>query len=133
MAKQFHISDILSVSTGSLLSNRHMDGMYDILGYLTGEELYTHQLPRAMRDVKPWLMAQHPGLPTADDAKHVNEHNYKSFVADWQEKFGEWLSIEPMPAGENGPRDPIQELVEMVGKDRVMVVGIDSTTTETER
>ena len=35
-----------------------MDGIYDILNFLTGDNLYTHQLPRAMRECEPWLRAQ---------------------------------------------------------------------------
>ena len=46
-SKRFHISDILSITTGRLVATRHVEGIYDILGFMTGEELFTHQLPRA--------------------------------------------------------------------------------------
>jgi hypothetical protein len=29
--KQFHISDVLSITTGRLVSTRHMTGVYDLL------------------------------------------------------------------------------------------------------
>ena len=60
--KSFHISDVLSVTTGKLVSSRHMDGIYDILNFLTGDSLYTHQLPRAMRECEPWLRSQFPTI-----------------------------------------------------------------------
>ena len=60
--KLFHISDILSVTTGYLVSNRHMDGVYDILNFLTKDELFTHQLPRASDECQPWLRAMFPAI-----------------------------------------------------------------------
>ena len=60
--KLFHISDILSVTTGRLVSTRHIDGVYDILNFLTGDDLFTHQLPRANRECEPWLRSQFPLL-----------------------------------------------------------------------
>lgn len=60
--KLFHISDVLTVTTGRLVSARHMDGVYDILNFLTGDELYTHQLPRAMRECEAFLRIQFPDL-----------------------------------------------------------------------
>src|SRR5579871_5263795 len=53
--RKFHLSDVLTVTTGLVLSNRHMEGVYDILNYMTGESLFTHQLPRAMVACRPSL------------------------------------------------------------------------------
>jgi hypothetical protein len=58
----FHISDVLSITTGRLVSSRHMEGIYDILNFLTGDELLTHQLPRAAKECEPWLKTQFPQL-----------------------------------------------------------------------
>lgn len=60
--KVFHISDVLTITTGRLLSNRHMEGAYDIWNFMTGDSLYTHQLPRAARECEPWLQKQFPQL-----------------------------------------------------------------------
>jgi hypothetical protein len=61
-SRQFHISDILSITTGYLVSNRKMDGVYDILNFMTGEMLFTHQLPRAADECTPHLLRQYPIL-----------------------------------------------------------------------
>ena len=58
----FHISDVLSVTTERLVSSRHMDGIYEILNFLTGDNLFTHQLPRAMDECRPWLRSTFPNL-----------------------------------------------------------------------
>lgn len=60
--KLFHISDVLTVTTGRLVSRRHMAGVYDILNFLTGDDLFTHQLPRAVQECEPWLKTQFPQL-----------------------------------------------------------------------
>jgi hypothetical protein len=60
--KVFHIGDILSVTTERLVSERHMAGVYDVLNFLTGDSLYTHQLPRANEEVADWVRAQYPQL-----------------------------------------------------------------------
>lgn len=69
--KLFHISDVLSVTTGRLVSSRHTEGIYDILNFLTNDKLFTHQLPRAMKECKPWLATLFPAL--MDDAPGMAE------------------------------------------------------------
>lgn len=44
--RNFHLGDILSVTTGCLLSPRRMEGVYDILNFMTADNLFTHQLGR---------------------------------------------------------------------------------------
>lgn len=66
MKKQFHISDVLSVTTGRLVSTRHMAGIYEILNHMTNDQLFTHQLPRASAECKPWLIRQYPQLADVD-------------------------------------------------------------------
>lgn len=59
----FHISDLLSVTTHKLLSTRGMDGLREILCFLTGEEeVFTHSMPRIMYECEPWMNAQFPQL-----------------------------------------------------------------------
>src|SRR5215469_4293666 len=64
--REFHIGDILSVTTGRLVSPRHIGGVYDILGWMTGDSLFTHQLPRAAEECAPSLREQFPDLAAAE-------------------------------------------------------------------
>lgn len=59
---KFHISDVLSVTTGYLVSTRHIQGVYDILNHMTGENLFTHMLPAASDLCQPRLREQFPDL-----------------------------------------------------------------------
>lgn len=63
--REFHLGDVLSITTGRLISPRGIEGVYDILRFMTGQDLFTHQLPRAMTEMKPRLLAQHPQHPTS--------------------------------------------------------------------
>lgn len=124
--KDFALGDILSVTTGQLLSRRHMEGLYDILNFMTGDNLFTHQLPRAADEAKPFLLKQHPDLAGVD-ASSVTKENWESWLEVQEAKFGATLSIEQMPSGTHQYRDPITELQEMTnGKPIIVVQGEDN-------
>ncbi len=72
--KKFHLGDVLSITTQRLVSPRHMVGVYDILNFMTGDNLFTHQLPRAANECKPYLLEQFPKLAEVD-ASGVNTNN----------------------------------------------------------
>lgn len=58
--KEFQLADVLGVTTGKLLGE--MGGLYEILNWLTNDELFTHQLPRARDECLPWLLHWFPEL-----------------------------------------------------------------------
>jgi allophanate hydrolase subunit 1 len=140
--KTFHISDVLSITTGRLVSSRHIDGIYDILNFLTGDNLYTHQLPRAMRECKPWLRSQFPSimedspiitklLPVLD-AKITNADKQKDRVQAACEQWVKMVQTEAnlpeivvvyeMGAEMHTHIDPVEEAQAMVGDKRVIVL-----------
>lgn len=57
-SRRFHIGDILSVTTGKLTSPRGMDGIDDILGYMTEDSPFTTQLGRFAEECTPHLERQ---------------------------------------------------------------------------
>lgn len=140
--RKFHISDVLSVTTGRLVSTRHMDGIYDILNFLTGDNLFTHQLPRAMDECRPWLRTQFPGImedsPTmvVDLARldaalnSIRGDKWKTdkAIAKWLEEvrvaYGlpKQIPVYELGADMHAHIDPIEEAEAMVGKGRVIVV-----------
>jgi hypothetical protein len=90
--RMFHVGDILSVTTERLVSPRHIDGVYDILNWMTGESLMTHQIPRATRECAPRLLEQHPQL--ADVEVPDDFGGIAGAVADWLEVQVAWLGRE---------------------------------------
>ena len=142
--KKFHLSDILSVTTGRLVSTRHMDGIYDILNFMTGDNLFTHQLPRASKECEPYLLKQFPELAKAgtpqnlarldellSDAKHRNEPLEKAI-----EMWLKWMvepgtcnlkmeyEVEQIPSAAHQHKDPIAEMHEMAPNAKVIVAEV---------
>lgn len=139
--KTFHISDLLSITTGRLVSSRHMDGVYEILNFLTGDNLFTHQLPRACEECSPWLRTQFPQLfpdnPRMEawlaglDNKLATEGRGADVIAAWVQlvrvgaELPEVVPVYEMGADMHTHIDPLQELESMVGPDRVLSVKLD--------
>lgn len=135
-SRQFHLGDALSITTDFLLSPRGMEGIYDLLNFMTGDQLFTHQLPRAQKECRPWLLRQHPQLDTSDTRYAVMELsvNLRSvtredrpylctgWLAQQVLRLGEMLNVSPIPVDAHERKDPIAELKEMRGGDEGIVV-----------
>ena len=114
MGKRFDLSDVLSITTGRLVSTCGMDGVCDLLGYMTGESPFTHQLPRFWQECRPHLLRQHPQLADVTGAE-VTRENWRPWLDAQRVRFGDALMIEPIPRDDHAVRHPIQELVDMIG------------------
>lgn len=120
-SKKFHLGDVLSITTGRLVSPRYMDGVYDILNFMTGESLFTHQLLRAGDICKPVLFEQYPQLKEVD-ASVVNEKNYEQWIKEQVAKYGEKLSVSPLAVGQYETKNFLQELHEMAPHSKVIPI-----------
>lgn len=119
--RKFHLGDILSITTGRLLSPRHMDGIYDILDFMTGDSLMTHQLIRASKECAEPLLAQHPDLTGIHVPENLSsEKQVYEWLATQTAVYGETREVTPLTNAVH--RDPITELAEMVGPDRIVAV-----------
>lgn len=143
--KKFHIGDVLSITTKRLVSPRQIEGIYDILNFMTQDSLFTHQLPRAADECRPDLLRQFPQLDTAEMQVAIGEllltletptgnSNPKESVSEWLSKLtsgqygiqiDEVLDVQPLPNGAHTSMNPLQELADMGGKVRVVVVKSD--------
>ena len=112
----FDLGAVLSVTTSILLCS-HGD-LYEVLNFMTGDNLFTHQLPRAAKDCQPHILQQHPGLG-AIDASDVTRENWEVFLSEQKRRFGDVVPLVPLAEWES--IDPVDEMVEMVGEDKVVV------------
>lgn len=120
--RQFHIGDILSVTTGYLVSPAPgLNGVWPLLDYMTGEALFNHVLPRAMKVCAPAILAQHPDLADAD-CTGVTPENVTERIAALVERYGEYREIAPLGADTFERRDPLAELVAMTDKPIIVAV-----------
>jgi hypothetical protein len=135
--KQFHIGDLISVTTGQLVSPNHIDGVYDVCDHVTGEQHMIHQLPRARETVTPWLFHQHPWLkdidvPEFDIPSEGSSEDAMRIVLTWVDqvaaRYGEFHDVAPMPFGMYVGREPITELQEMAPQAQIITIEIDEET-----
>lgn len=121
MSKSFRTPVVVSVTSKFLLCD--MGELYDVLNYMTGSDLFTHQLPRAGDACTPALIEQHPKLASPEVAellKGTDRTNWAIRCHKLIEILGPNLSVEPLKSFE--AKNPITELAAAVGGDKVIVV-----------
>ena len=118
--KDFHLGDILSITTGRLVSPRHMDGIYDLLNFMTGDSLFTHQLPRACEGP---LLAQHPDLAAIEVPEEFSgEEGVRAWLAEQVARYGETRKVAPLHADDHTRIDPLTEMRKAAPQAKVIPV-----------
>lgn len=109
--RKFHLGDVLTVTTGLLVSPGHVAAVHEMLDYMTGDVLMTHQLPRSMDECKPELLRQHPQLAAV---LVPEEFEGKADVLAWLDEqvctYGEHLDVAPLNPEDHTRVDPLAEL-----------------------
>ena len=121
--KAFPTGAVLSVVIDVLVSENHIAGVYEVLNWMTGESLYTHQLPRVGGEAAPVIIAMYPELSAAvTEAEQVNGENWREWLATWKARYGETIAVPKLTIAEHERIDPMSELAEIVPPDRIIVV-----------
>jgi len=103
----FDIGDLISVATGRLVSRDHMSGVHRILDHLTGDVLFSHQLPTAMEAVRAGLVEQHPWLAEVVVPESVcDDASASAFVNEMAAKYGAEHVVRSVPEAW-GRHDPL--------------------------
>lgn len=122
--EEFHLGDLLTVMTGRLLTPSGLPGVDHIVTYVTRQPHLTHQIPRALEEIKPFVLEQHPWL--AEIADPGDRLNTKAEVTAWLDKLvderGEFHDLARMPEGQYVGREPLAELREMAPDVPIIVV-----------
>lgn len=113
---------VKTVTTGQVLSPSGMGGIYNILNYMTSDNLYTHQLPRAAGECAPELLRQHPALADVKPPVLSGQTEVKTWVAAMAKVHGKMLPVQPLPDELHSFMDPVREIEAMIGKERIIVV-----------
>lgn len=108
--REFHIGDVISVATGRLVSLRHIEGVYDVCDFMTGENLMTHQLPRASRECEPSLREQHPGLTAEHIPPIKSREDAEAWLTSLYPKYGETVTVTKLDPADHTVIDPIAEI-----------------------
>lgn len=123
--RKFHLSALVSVSSGIFVCVGGVGDLYKFLNHMTGDNLMTHQLPLASGAVKPDLLAQHPWLADVTVPDGItDEASLAAWLVPAVERWGEWHEVTPNPAAW-GSHDPIEDFVAM-GADPSRIVIVDA-------
>lgn len=128
MSKRFTLGVVLSVTTGKLLCP--FDELHEFLDYLTGQSLFTHQLPRAADSARPYIFSIYPDVeftvvPPIDGSREQREDQVRDFL-DGLVRSGYQSEYEFEPMKDFEAKDPIQELIEIRGStDGIIPVIVD--------
>lgn len=99
--RSFHIGDILSITTGRLVSPTGMDGVQAVLNFMTSDDLTVTELLEAAPTVRPAIRTQLPWtaeVVTPDE--FTDEAHVDAFVAEMAAMFGEQHKLTPVVGGE---------------------------------
>jgi hypothetical protein len=119
--KEFPADAVLTVVTGRLLCDIGL--VYEVLNFMSGESLFTHQLPRVSREATPVILATKPELQAAiDESEQVTADNWHEWLATWKARYGETIAVPKLTIAEHERIDPLSELAEKVSPDRIVVV-----------
>ena len=127
----FNLADVLSITTGCLLSDRHMAGVYDILGYMTNDPyITTVGLLAVVDQCKDLLLRQHPQLASIEAPEfNVSQDGIEpmnAWLAEQVKTYGDSFNV--FPFGEDFTRETDLELVARVrgNLDNVFVIAVDN-------
>lgn len=119
--KEFQTRDVLSTITGRLMGD--IGGVYEVLNWMTGESVFTHQIPRISREAVPVVLAVHPLMQKAiDEAEHVTPENFLAWRNLWEDRYGPTIAVPRLTAETHERIDPLSELSEMVHPDKIAIV-----------
>jgi len=126
--RRFHVGDILSITTGRMVSPRNIEGVNDILNYMTGSLLFSHQLPRVADECAPSLRAQHPDLNEVEIPEGLADPDkFEKFMGELATKYGEDRPVFPISPEDHVYIHPMKEFADMLGgADKVIVVDLNA-------
>lgn len=125
-SRAFHLGTLLTVTNGKMVSPNHIDGVRELVDFVTGESHMTHQLMRAADVVKAWLV---PQLPWLGDVKVPTGLSSEEKVLTWLVKataeYGAMHEVEAMPLGMYVGRDSMAEARELMPNAKFIPVDVD--------
>jgi len=101
----FKLEVVLSAIYGVLLC--HISDVYRVLNFITNDNIYTHQLARVGKEIKPVIEKQYPFLKEID-LSGINPSNWKLKLQEIKSKFPNDLELFPIEFYTN--RDPFKNV-----------------------
>ena len=110
MRKRFSTAAIVTCALDRLVCP--IKDVYELLGFMVREDLFTHQLPRASRASEPFLKKQCPWLNEINESE-CNEETVQRWLEDIERKFGKSHMIRRMPKRAWKHIGPLEEIIKI--------------------
>jgi len=91
--EQFHITDLLSVVSGRVVSVNHVSGLYNVLNYMTQSNVAARDRQRAAAACRQIILTTLPDLE-AVAVDEITSENWGVWVAGQEQQFG---ALHPLP------------------------------------
>ena len=93
---RINCADAITLLTGNLTVP--VERLYTLYNGLTGDNLFTHQLPRAFRACQPHAEQAFPRLAEwlRDPDRAITTENWRQIVAAAKKVFGDRFDLEPV-------------------------------------
>lgn len=115
--KAFPLGDILTITTDTFVA-QHVGAIYELLSFMTGEIVMTHQIPRLSGECAPCLLEQHPDLadvrtPPEWEQSDVTREDVDAWLAEQITRYGETRDVTPLAPEDHTHIDPLTEMEAM--------------------
>jgi hypothetical protein len=126
--KTFRLGDVLSFTDGALLSRDHMDGVYRLSNWMTGQDVFTHQILMVADPIRAAILEQHPVLaeivfPSGEmEAADEQTAFVEAWLTEHEERYGDEWTLVPLSA-ESTPdlSTPLTDLASMMPEGAEMI------------
>jgi hypothetical protein len=114
VSETFHLGDLLSVTTGTLLAPTKMRGVEALLQHLTGVKLDVHQLLIAADVCAPLMIQDRPWLEGLKPPEGADRQDLVSWMSWAVSLHGEWHEMDSYPPNVWGEHDSFTELLQLL-------------------
>ena len=99
MAREFHLGALISVITGAMVCpTGDPKELFDLLNYMTADNLDPHEIADAMKECRPSLFKQFPFLSDIN-IQEANSENFREWLSEQVKLHGEKFTVQPLPPG----------------------------------
>lgn len=109
LTKEFMLPEILSAISGYLLTNRGFDRVHELIEWVVGESVFTHQIPYVASSVQAALVKQFPDFDLAANTSLASDieiivgafnsndvHAAAVLGVELEKRYGKRFEVAPM-------------------------------------
>ncbi|MER6605748.1 hypothetical protein ABT282_07485 [Streptomyces sp. NPDC000927] len=112
--REFEIGDILSFTTGKILSRRGMSGLHVLGAHLAGLSLMTHELGFYSDKLREELLRQHPDLGAVKVPDVCDTQDLETWLSEAESRYGVKRKVSMASDFRTG--NPLETFIAMQGR-----------------